>query len=198
MSEAAKNTLQKVADELLTEGLADLSEGRTQALAILESSERESKEAVAKILETSVKQAESLRRQMLGAAEMESRNGQLRTLEEAVNEVFAAASKRLAKQTPAAQEESLSRLLSEGAETIGESAEVSCNAGDRKIVTSLVRKLGKGPVKLIVDGKAIQTVGGVVLTTAKGGVRFDNTYEARLERMRPTLRKEVAGILGGS
>jgi len=41
-------------------------------------------------------------------------------------------------------------------------------------------------------------MGGVVLTTSDGSIRFDNTFEARLERTKPTLRKDVAAILAGA
>lgn len=33
------------------------------------------------------------------------------------------------------------------------------------------------------------------MTSMDGSVRFDNTFEARLERMRPTLRMEASAIL---
>jgi V/A-type H+-transporting ATPase subunit E len=45
---------------------------------------------------------------------------------------------------------------------------------------------------------SIETIGGIVLSNADGTVKFDNTFESRLERMRPALRKEVAGILTSS
>ena len=83
-------------------------------------------------------------------------------------------------------------------DVIGPAAVVRCPAKERKHVSSAVRKLNKGPVKLTLDEKAVESIGGVMLETSNGSVKFDNTYEARLERMRPTLRKDVARILTGS
>ena len=100
MSKAAADTLEKVSGEFEHEVLADLEEGRKESFAILETSRKETSEAVAKILETSVKQADSLKRQVIGSAELEARNTQLRTLERAVNEVFDQAMKRRKRKPP--------------------------------------------------------------------------------------------------
>jgi V/A-type H+-transporting ATPase subunit E len=159
---------------------------------------RETAEAVSKILGTSVKQAEVLKRQVIGSAELESRNLQLRALEEAVNEVFAEAVKHLAELSPAQYEEALTKLVEEGIEIIGPKALISCNTNDKKLLTSAIRKLNKGGVKLTLDPRAIETIGGVILTSHEGTVRFDNTFEARLERMRQILRKDVANQLNRS
>ena len=78
MSTAAKNSLEKVAEEFYKEVTAELEEGRAQALGSLEGVGRETTEAVAKIVEAGNKQAESLMRQITGSAELRSRNLQLR------------------------------------------------------------------------------------------------------------------------
>lgn len=103
--------------------------------------------------------------------------------------------KRLSKVAPSARAKSLEGLIQEGVSVIGNRAKVSCSEKDKKGVYRLVRKLSKGSVKLTPDGNSIQTLGGVVLTSSDGTVKFDNTFEARLERLRPTLRKQVADIL---
>lgn len=195
MSKAAADTLEKVSDEFESEVLADLQEGRGQALALVESARREALEAVTKIFQTGTKQAESLKRQIVGAAELEVRNSQLEAMEDAVNEAFRTAVRSIPKTPPARYEKSIIKLIEEGVDAMGPKASVTCSANDRRIVASAVRKLNRGRVKLAVDPKDLSTVGGVVLTTADGSVRFDNTFEARLERMKPALRKEVAALL---
>jgi V/A-type H+-transporting ATPase subunit E len=195
MSKAAADTLEKVSDEFESEVLADLQEGRGQALALVESARGETLEAVAKILQTGTKQAESLKKQIVGAAELEVRNHQLKAMEDAVNEVFGAAVRSIPKTSPARYEKSITRLIKEGIGVIGPRASVICSAGDRKAVASAVRRLSKGRVKLAMDPERLNAIGGVVLTTAEGSIRFDNTFETRLERMKPALRKEVAALL---
>ncbi len=196
MSKAAADTLEKVSGEFEGEVLADLESGKAEALAKVASTMRETREAVAKILETGAKQAESVRRQIMGSAELETRNAQLRSLERAVNETFELATKQISGATGPSQERAVSRLIEEGVEVIGPRAKVQCASKDRKAVSSAIKKRGS-KAKIALDDEPIETIGGVVLTTPDGSVRFDNTFEARLERMKPTLRKEIAAILTG-
>ena len=195
MSDTANDTLTKVSDEFQSEVLADLEEGRSSAAAAIEAARKDSSDLVSKILDEGDRQADSITKQVIGSAELESRNAQLMALERAVNEVFDSAIKRLEVIPPGERESSVTRLIKEGIDAIGPLAIVSCNASDKKLVASVVRKLNKAPVKLSVSNDPIQTLGGVVLTTADGSVRFDNTYEARLERMRALLRRDVATLL---
>ena len=90
----------------------------------------------------------------------------------------------------------IARLIKEGIDVIGPKAVVSCNSRDRDAVASAAGKLSRGPVALTLDPEGLETAGGVVLVTSDGSVRFDNTFEARLERMRPALRKDVAALFG--
>ena len=170
---------------------------RSETLAKIDAVRKEATEAVSKILETSEKQAESVKRQIIGAAELDARNAQLRTLERAVNEAFDLASKQISTVSGASQEKALVSLIQEGIDVIGPRANVLCASKDKKAVSSAIRKLG-GKSKLSLDDRDIDTMGGVILTTPDGTVRFDNTFEARLERMRPVLRKAVAAILTGA
>ncbi len=197
MSKAASDTLEKVSGEFETEVLADLEAGRSETLARIEAVRKETREAVGKILEASEKQAEAARRQIIGAAELDARNAQLRSLEKAVNAAFDMAANQISEVSGASQEKALASLISEGLDVIGPRAKVSCASKDRKAVSSAIRKLGD-KAKLSLDDGEIDTMGGVILTTPDGTVRFDNTFEARLERMRPTLRKSVAAILTGA
>lgn len=196
MNNAASDTLQKVASEFEGEVLMELQEGRAQSLALIEASKKETMEAVSKIIETSARQAEALKRQIIGTAELEARNAQLKVLEGAVEEVFSTAVSQASKLSAQRYEASLKGLLSEAIDVIGPDAMVSCNSKDAKLVFAAVRGI-KGKVKLTPGDKTLKTIGGVVLTTPNRSVRFDNTFEARLERTRPTLRKEVAALLSG-
>lgn len=197
MSTAASDTLAKVSGEFETEVLADLEAGRSETLMKIEAVRKETAEAVSKILESGEKQAESVKRQIIGSAELNARNAQLRSLEKAVNEAFDLATKQISSESGASQDKAIVSLIQEGLDVIGPSARVQCAAKDRKAVSSAIRKFG-GKAKLSLDDEQVNAIGGVVLTTPDGSVRFDNTFEARLERTRPALRKEVAAILTGA
>jgi len=197
LSKAASDTLEKVSGEFEAEVLGDLEAGRSETLAKIEAVRKETDEAVAKILETGEKQAEAAKRQIVGAAELDARNAQLRSLERAVNEAFELATRRISSESGPAQEKALISLIQEGLDVMGPRAKVQCATKDRRAVSSAIRRFGS-KAKLSLDEAGVDTMGGVVLTTPDGSVRFDNTFEARLERMRPTLRKEVAAILTGT
>lgn len=197
MSKAASDTLEKVSGEFEQEVLSDLEAGHAETMAKLESIRRETEEAVSKILETGMKQSESAKRQIVGAAELEARNIQLKALERAVNGAFEAAMKGISESKGASYEKAVARLIQEGLDVIGPRAKVHCSSKDRRAVASAVKKLSVTE-KVTLDDDSIDTIGGVVLTTFDGTVRFDNTFEARLERMRPILRKEVASVLTGN
>ncbi len=195
MSDPTQDTLRKVASEFEGEVLMELQEGRAQSLALIETSRKGTAEAVAKILETSVRQAEALEKQVVGSAELEARNSQLRAMDEAVTDVFSSAAAQVSKMSGPRYESSLKQLVEEGIQVIGTQATVSCNARDGKLVSAVIRDIIGEHAKLTVDDHRIETIGGVVLTTPDKSIRFDNTFEARLERMRPLLRKDVAGLL---
>jgi len=197
LSKAASDTLEKVSGEFEAEVLADLKAGRAETLAKIEVVRKDTADAVAKILETGEKQAEAAKRQIVGAAELDARNAQLRSLERAVNEAFELATRQISSESGPSQEKALISLIQEGLDIMGPRAKVQCAAKDRKAVSSAIRKFGS-KAKLSLGDEEIDTMGGVVLITTDGSVRFDNTFEARLERMRPTLRQEVAAILTGA
>ena len=197
MGNSTADTLQKVANEFEGEVLTELQEGRDQSLAVIQKSEAETAETVSKILETSTKQAEALRRQIVGAAELEARNSQLKVMEEAVEGVFSAAVSQISKLEGKRHETALKQLLEEAIDVIGPNALVSTNSEDAKEVFSIAKGIKGERGRLTPGDKRLETIGGVVLTTPDKSIRFDNTFEARLERLRPTLRKDVAAVLSG-
>jgi V/A-type H+-transporting ATPase subunit E len=197
LSKASGDTLQKVSNEFEGELLADLQEGREQSLALISAAKKEAKDEVSKILETSVKQAEALKRQITGAAELDARNARLKVLEKAVNEAMADAVSKVSTLVEKRYEDALARLINEGVQVIGPNAVVSCSSRDMKLVSALLKQPRREPGKLTASGEDLKTAGGVALATPDGSIRFDNTFEARLERLRPTLRKEVADLLSG-
>lgn len=188
-------TLDKVSSELLNEVDAELESGRKEALERMRAVLQETKSKSAKILETGDRQADSARRKILGAAELKSRNDLLRTLEEASNEVFQEALKNLSRSSDR-YEKSLERLIREGVAVIGTDAIVECNERDRDPVAAIIKAMNRAHgSKLTMAEKSIKTIGGVVLHSKDLSTRFDDTFETRLERMRPQLRSEVVKLL---
>jgi len=197
VSRSAGSTLGKVASEFSKEVIAELEGGLGQAVESLESTKRQTIESVVRIFEAERKQADSLRRQIIGSSELRSRNLQLRLIEDSVNEVFASAMTKAATAIPSEYEGAITRLITEGVEFIGARARVACRREDDRIVSAVIKSLNRTSTNLTLEEKSLNTIGGVALTSPDGTVKFDNTFEARLERLRPMLRKEVANLLTG-
>jgi V/A-type H+-transporting ATPase subunit E len=195
-TKSAEYTLDKVASEALAEIVAEIESGKNDALEQLRSINRGTKAEAAKILEGSQREAESIRRQILGSAELEARNSTLRSLEEASNRIVQDSLSAVAEKRPAAYEKALAKLIAEGAQVIGKDAVVYCNAKDKKLVGSIAKELNsKSGLKLSIGDKAIDATGGVILQSSDGTIRYDNTLEARLDRIRPQLRREIVDVL---
>jgi V/A-type H+-transporting ATPase subunit E len=197
-SKSVEYSLDKVASEALTEIVAEIEAGKNEAVEQLRSMNRSTKSEVTKILETSAREAESIQRQILGSAELEARNSTLRALEEASNRIIQDSLKAVSEKRAAAYEQALAKLISEGALVIGKDAIVHSNAKDKKLVGSIVKELNKkSGFRLEVSDEDIQAMGGVVLQSKDGTIRYDNTLEARLERIKPQLRREIVDVLSG-
>lgn len=191
----AKYTLEKVSTEITDEANAELDAGRREALERLRSVIQETGAEVTKVVETSKRQADAVKRQILGAAELEARNRVLRAVEEASNQVFRDALDDVSKSS-GHTEAALEALIREGAAVLGNDAVVECTAKDKKVVAAIIKRLGTNEGFGLSAGEgSISAAGGVVLHSKDTAVRFDNTFEARLERLRPELRKAVADIL---
>lgn len=196
---SSRYTLDKVTSEVLNEISAELESGRAAALEQVQAMLKETKGEVAKVVEGSERQAESLKRQIIGSAELEARNKLLRTVEEATNQVFQGALAKISERSSSQHEKALARLITDGLGVIGKGATVTCNAKDRKAVSSIIGELNrKEHADLKLDEKSIETAGGVILSSKDGTIRFVNTFEARLERLKPQLRREVARVVGSA
>jgi V/A-type H+-transporting ATPase subunit E len=194
---AAKDTLDKVSSELMDELTKELGSGKDEAKSKIEATRRETREIVARITESADKQADTVTRQLIGAAELESRNLVITTIEHTINQVFAEALAQVPKMGVERYERSLRILVNEGVGVIGKEAKIACNSNDKSLVSSLISELNKTGSKLKLEADSIDTVGGIALKSPDDSVRFDNTFEARLERLRPMLRKQVAAMLTG-
>ena len=69
---------------------------------------------------------------------------------------------------------------------------VRLNAADQTVARSAGFPKEIGGVPLTIDDETIQVSGGPVVSDAAGRVVFENTFEARLERARAGLRRQIA------
>ncbi len=191
-------TVKKVSDEALTEMLQSIAESKAAALDVVTKKTSEAEAEALRIAEQQRRQAEALRRQIIGSAEMTSRNQTLEIVEENLNAAFSRALERLGEMTSQVEyNRILKALVLEGIDEVGGSQfVVMANARDQQLLQLIVEQVSHERDVSIVrsDSRTQNSVGGVVISSVDGFVTFDNTYEARLERLRPELRKQIAQL----
>ena len=89
--------------------------------------------------------------------------------------------------------------LREGAQAIErDHLVVQVNAGDLPLLQRDWEKYAQeaAPKKyLVLSEQAVDCIGGVLVSSADGNIRFDNTFEGRMEKMNETLQGAIADQL---
>ena len=147
-----------------------------------------------KILAEGKKEAEKLEKQIVGNADLEARNKQLLLVEESIEKVFEKAIKKI---KDADRNENYSKLISsllkESIDTIGTSdIVVKTNSKDQPVVKSLLSKFSGATL----SPDPIECFGGVKVQSKDGTMTFDNTTDAKFERMKSLIRKDIASKFG--
>jgi V/A-type H+-transporting ATPase subunit E len=176
---------------------SELTKVMVQVQEILTVKERETKAEVTELLTSVQRQSETLKRQIVGNAEMAVRNKSLQIVDEAVNKVFNTALQRLSTDKGNNSEALIEKLLLESIDVISTSGDliVSGRSSDLQLLQKVVKNVAnEKKIRIVIDEKPIKGVGGLKVRAADGSVSFDNTFEARLERIKPSLRKEVASL----
>ena len=171
-----------------------LKTGLDEASKIISNSEIQSKNQEQEIESQQSKEFDIKSGQIIGAAEMESRNSNLLLLEKNINKVFTAALKELSSNKGKNYPKSLELFINEGLNTIDDSdVLVSCNKKDSSVVKDLINKISsKSKKSITLSDTYISTVGGVIVSNTDSTVIVNNTIEDRLERMKAELRTDVA------
>ena len=171
-----------------------LKTGLDEASKIISDSETQSKNQEQEIESQQSKEFDIKSGQIIGAAEMESRNSNLLLLEKNINKVFTAALKELSSNKGKNYPKSLELFINEGLNTIDDSdVLVSCNKKDSSVVKDIINKISSISKKSItLSDTYISTAGGVIVSNTDSTVIVNNTIEDRLERMKAELRTDVA------
>ena len=190
--------LEKTVDKIL-------NQTENELLTSLKNSFEESKETLSKslnsleqeydrIIDEGKKESEKIEKKIIGSSDLESRNKQLLLVEESVEKVF---DKAIEKISSANRNENYSKLinnlLDESTSALGTTdVIVYTNSKDKGIVEPLLSKFSGSEL----SSEIIDCLGGVQVKSKDGSMTFNNTIDARLERMKPLIRKEIATKFG--
>jgi len=147
-----------------------------------------------KIISDGKKEADKIEKQIIGSSDLEVRNKQLLALEIAIDKVFTKALDQIANTNHSADYSKLIKtLLDESIEILSTTKViVSTNSKDKDIVQSLLSKYPGAEL----SSQTINCLGGIVVKSKDGAMTFDNTLDARIQRLKPLIRKDIATKFG--
>ena len=191
---ALERTVEKILQSTEDQTISSLKESLKSSQATLASSQVSLEQEYDKILAEGKKESEKLEKQIVGNADLESRNKQLLLVEESIEKVFEKAIKKIQDADRNNDYSKLiSSLLQESIDTIGTSEIViQTNSKDKPVVESLLSKF-KGAT---LSPELIDCLGGIRVKSKDGTMTFDNTIDARLDRLKPLIRKDIASKFG--
>lgn len=191
---ALERTVDKILQNTEQQIQASLEEAFKSSKSTLSNSHTSLEQDYDKILSEGKKEAEKLEKQIVGNADIESRNKQLLMVEESIEKVFAKAVKKIQDSSHDKDYSKLiSSMLKESADIMGTSEIiVQTNSKDKPVVESLLSKF-KGAT---LSSDPLDCLGGIKVKSKDGTMTFDNTIDARLERLKPLIRKDIASKFG--
>lgn len=195
---ALDRTVDKVLAQKQEEFMTQIDSAYQEAASNLESSKGSLRSEYEKIIQGSKKQAENLKRQILGSKRLESRNQELLLIEMAVNDYFEKARERF-RELPRDKEykSMINEMIDDCISAIGtEEIIIESNEKDSKMISEIISKKFK-KVKLSLSEKPINAIGGLRAMSADGSLTYDSTLELRMERLKPLIRKEIVQTLRG-
>ncbi len=147
-----------------------------------------------KIISDGKKEANKIEKQITGSSDIEARNKQLMLLEEAVDRVFSSALEQITNADRSGDYSNLIKtLISEATQILGTSEiSISTNSKDKDVVQSTLSQFPGTEL----SSETIDCLGGIKAKSKDGTMTFDNTIDARIERLKPLIRKEIAAKFG--
>ena len=194
----ANSSLEQTIDKILSQTEKEIASNIDSALTdshqALQDSIPKLEGEFDKIIADGKKEADKIEKQITGSADIEARNKQLLALEKSVDEVFTKALDQIANSDRSGDYANLIKsLLDESTQILGTSeVTVLTNSKDRDVVQSALSGFPGSEL----SSDTIECLGGVIIKSKDGSMTFDNTLDARIERLKPLIRKEIAEKFG--
>ena len=191
---ALETTISKILEQTEKSVISNVESALNESVKTLDDSVPKLEQEYDKILADGKKEADKIEKQIIGSADIEARNKQLMALEDAVDKVFSKALEQIANADRSGDYSNLIKTMIEEATQILGTSEitVSTNAKDKDVVQSTLSQFSGAEL----SSDTIDCLGGVVVKSKDGAMTFDNTIDARIERLKPLIRKEIASKFG--
>lgn len=199
-----KKGLSAIADEVLADIQKDvetqMAKSKEEAKKILKTAREESDKNYQSIINQAKMNAEAEKRRIISLTEVETRSQLLETKQLLVNQAFDEALNKLNEFVKTDDyHQYLFDLIEKATKRIrSKKLIVHVNANDKSWLTqnldALCRRLR---LELQLSNQIENCIGGCKIETIDGRVIYDETFDNRLEELKPELRVEVAKILFG-
>ncbi len=192
-------TINKVLSQKESALITEIDSALKNSLKNLESSKSNLQAEYDNIIEASNKQAENLKRQIIGSSTLSARNKELVIIESAIDEIFNKAREKLAKSNNEKNyEKLLNNLIADSAGKLGSEIIIQCNKTDLKLVKKIASDISTDKkMKVTVSDEVLDIIGGIKATSLDGTMTLDNTLDSSIESLKPLIRKEIVQLLRG-
>jgi len=189
-----ENTIDKILNKNEKDILSNIQLALSESQKTIDNAMPKLEQEYDKIISDGKKEAEKIEKQIIGSSDLEARNKQLLALEEAIDKVFTTALDRISSADRSGDYSNLIKtLLEEATQILGTTKViVSTNSKDKDLVQSALSKYPGAEL----SSKTINCLGGVVVKSKEGEMKFDNTIDARIQRLKPLLRKQISSQFG--
>jgi V/A-type H+-transporting ATPase subunit E len=193
---ALEGTIDKILKNTENDILSSLKSALNDSQQSLDDSITKLESEYDKIISDGKKEADKIEKQIVGGSDIEARNKQLLALESSVDRVFTTALDQISNSDRTGDYVNLIKsLLDESTKILGTSEViVFTNSKDKDIVQSILSSFPGSEL----SSETIDCLGGVKIQSKDGSMKFDNTIDARIERLKPLIRKEIASKFGAN
>lgn len=197
------NSLERTIDKVLSQKesalISEIESALQNSLKNLESSKGSLQVEYDSIIESSKKQAENLKLQIIGSSTLNARNKELVIIESAIDEIFNKAKEKLAKSNNEKNYEKLiARMIQDSVAKLGSEIIIRCNSTDLKLVKKISsQESSDKKMKISVSDEAIDIIGGIKAGSLDGTMTLDNTLDSNIESLKPLIRKDIVQLLRG-
>ena len=187
---ALESTIDQVLERNSSEFSQSLKNSLTDAQKTLSDSLPMLEEEYEKIISDGKKEADKIEKQIVGSADLEARNKSLLIVQESTDKVLEKAKEKIANMERNSEYSNLiTKLLSEATSALNTSdVIVFTNSKDKDVVQSALSNISGAEL----SNDLIDCMGGVKVTSKDGSMSFDNTIDAKIELLKPLIRKDIA------
>jgi V/A-type H+-transporting ATPase subunit E len=191
---ALERTIDKILGQTESNILSSLNSALTESHQKLDDSAKTLEQEYDQIISDGKKEGDKIEKQIIGSADLEARNKQLTTIEESIDKVFSKAIEEIANADRSGDYSNLIKsLLDESTKILGTTEiVVFTNSKDKDTVQSMLSQYPGSEL----SSETIDCLGGVKVKSKDGAMTFDNTIDAKIERLKPLIRKDIATQFG--